>query len=374
MNNAIKNSWSHRGVVKVIMGGFNGLKEIAVNPKNILLVTSKSFVKRGLVEEVAAVFPGSNIRVAGDISSNPEVQELNLQLRKWRSVPIEVVIGVGGGSVMDSAKFLAVGLKSQEKMGVMELLGVQNHNHDLKRLPLALAPTTAGTGSEVTSFATVWDSRIGKKYSLSGDHCFADLALLNSDLLATLKKDQWLYSGLDAISHALESLWNKNQNPLSKIYAINALQSIIGPLSSILSGKSSSEQQGDQIMFGAMLSGLAINETKTAIAHSISYPLTLKHNVPHGLAASFTLSEILRKNFTYLSDDGVPKGILSDAQNFLDSLNLGKRLLNYLSAIEVISLIPEMNHVERMGNYLRPISELQLEELLVNSIGNKDIL
>ena len=154
-------------------------------------------------------------------------------------------------------------------------------------------PTTAGTGSEVTSWATVWDTQSGKKYSLSRPNLYPKHALVDPTLMIGKPRQLTISTGLDALSHALESLWNVNANPISAHHAVVAAREILAVLPQLVNDLQNLELRS-RMAAAALSAGLAFSNTRTAIAHSISYPVTLHHDVVHGIACSFTLPMVLR--------------------------------------------------------------------------------
>jgi alcohol dehydrogenase len=160
-------------------------------------------------------------------------------------------------------------------------------------IPLIAVPTTAGTGSEVTSWATVWDTENAKKYSLARSDLYPTHAVIDPELMRSLPLDQTISTGLDALSHALESIWNINLNPVSANFAVSAAKSVMQhlvPLSKNLDDLVLRTHMAE----AATTAGLAFSNTRTALAHSLSYPVTLHHGVPHGVACSFMLPDVMR--------------------------------------------------------------------------------
>lgn len=131
-----------------------------------------------------------------------------------------------------------------------------------------------------------------KKYSMTGMNIYPDAALLDPSLSLTLQYENTLISALDSISHSLESIWNINKTPISEIYARSALKMIIKSLPDLLENLSSINLRS-QMQTASMLAGISISQTQTAIAHEMSYPLTLHYKVPHGLASSYFLIDLI---------------------------------------------------------------------------------
>lgn len=179
-------------------------------------------------------------------------------------------------------------------------------------------------------FATVWDHTANKKYSVTGDRTFPDYAILDPQLTLSLPEDETLYTALDTISHALESLWNKNRTVISETYALRALVLANEALPALLTAPEDLGQR-ERMQQASMLAGLAICTTRTAIAHAISYPMTLHYGVPHGLACSFTLPEILDSYLNSVTGEE-ERRVLEATRRVLGELNLRKgfsRLLRW---------------------------------------------
>ncbi len=161
--------------------------------------------------------------------------------------------------------------------------------------PIVAMPTTAGTGSEVTMWATIWDMKEKQKYSLSHPGLYPQIALLDPELTRTLPKNETIYSGLDALSHAMESIWNKNHNPISDTFALKAIDLVRRYLPKLCKDPGNIDLRAS-VFHASLFAGLAFSNTKTALAHSISYPLTYHFNIPHGLACALPLPHILQFN------------------------------------------------------------------------------
>lgn len=204
----------------------------------------------------------------------------------------EVIVAVGGGSVMDTGKILATTTRERTFEGVMEAVA-SGGTGNLAALPIIAVPTTAGTGSEVTPWAAFWDKRIGRKHSLHFPRLFSEKALVDPTLTMTLPPEPTLAGGLDALSHALEAIWNRNANPVSDQYAIAAAKEVFRTLPALMEAPGELHLRS-RMAKAALLSGLAFSNTQTALAHSISYPMTLHYGLPHGIACSFCLPMVLR--------------------------------------------------------------------------------
>lgn len=229
-----------------------------------------------------------------DIAPNPDLASLAQQSARIAALPAmpEVLVAVGGGSVIDSGKVFAVSAHHGFE-AVRSALEMGNTAGLSKAIPIIAVPTTAGTGSEVTPWGTTWDKEKGAKYSLALRSLFPETAIVDPDLMASMPRGLTISTALDALSHALESIWNKNANPVSSRFAVAAAREILSALPVLVNDLHNRTLRA-RIAKAALFAGLAFSNTKTAIAHSLSYPITLHHGVAHGIACSFTLPLILR--------------------------------------------------------------------------------
>ena len=171
--------------------------------------------------------------------------------------------------------------------------------------------------------------------------------------MATASRQLLLYPALDTASHLLESLWSKRRTSHSMMHAICGMEASIGGLTTLQDATITPGYS--QLTLASLLGGMAINESRTALAHSISYPLTLAFGVPHGLACSFTLPAIwdhARESFPASMERDKIDTMIETLLGF----NLGEMLLNYATCKNVLSELPYMLNVDRSNNYIRPVS------------------
>lgn len=275
-------------------GAFQRLAEIATGQR-IVLITSAGFTRRGMSDQVKAMLGSRLIGVMDRVESNPGLVEMDAEAVALRALRPDQVIALGGGSVVDTAKVLTAILGAPEGWTLARHFAGEAPLGDWARPSLIAIPTTAGTGAEVTPFATVWDKAASKKLSLSGTALFPALALLDPELTLDLPEEVSVSTGLDAISQAIESIWSRKSNVVTEAWSLQALRLALPALPQVVA------QPGDiaarrAMMEASLLAGLAISHTRTALAHSMSYPLTAHFGLPHGLACSFTLPAILEFN------------------------------------------------------------------------------
>ena len=303
------------------------IKSIATAQKStrFLLVTSKGFSKRGLSDKIANALGRQLVGIVDEILPNPQLK--HLQGIKSTLADFDAIIALGGGSVVDSAKFLSVdsnsplmnGLKdtkhsTQHKVAEVSCdgfvgcaekferdkavsLSSENFSNSRKytqetNATIYALPTTSGTSSELTHWATVWDNAAFIKHSLNDESLYPKEAIYDPRLTISLPRETTIYTALDALSHSFESIWNNNANLISTHYALQAIEIILRDLAD-LSHNLDSLPLRTHIMQASMYAGLAFSNTQTALAHALSYPLTMRFGTPHGLACSFSLRLLL---------------------------------------------------------------------------------
>lgn len=261
-----------------------GLAE-AIRGRRTLLVTGKDTLERagclGLL--------GPSVRRSSPVCPNPGDREIDKLLAEASDFEADCVVGFGGGSTMDAAKVVAMLHRHWASIA-----DYRRREASQPREPyLVQVPTTAGTGSEVTRWASLWNQ--GVKSSVDEAAGFADLALVDPELCHSLSGRLALATGLDAMSHAMESLWGVYRSPLSEGYATRALSLLKGRLELACAGKATAETW-DDLALASTLAGLALSCTRSAAAHALSYELTGRFGVEHGIAVGLLCRSLLDFN------------------------------------------------------------------------------
>jgi phosphonate metabolism-associated iron-containing alcohol dehydrogenase len=290
--------WTYYNPVDV-HAGCGSLEELPrlLGQRRAILIAFPEASGLGLVERIRGLLGERLAAVETEVLPNPDVAWLApMYERLWRDHgEVDCVIALGGGSVIDCAKVMLTRPASGrfgELLAMLEGAGSLPAPAMRHRKLLAI-PTTAGTGSEVTPWATVWDQGRGRKLSLHLPWTWPEAAIVDADLMLSLPLAATLASGLDALSHALESLWNVHRNPVSASLAVSAARSIVATLPQLMAQPGRPELR-ERLATAALQAGLAFSNTRTALAHSLSYDITLRHGVPHGIACSFSLPRVMK--------------------------------------------------------------------------------
>ena len=262
--------------------------------ENILFVTDKDLMKLKLTEPTLDELKknSSKVEIFEEVEADPSLKTLKNAIEVGKKISATGVIGFGGGSSMDVAKLASLILGSSED--IEEAWGVANAKGP--RLPLVLVPTTAGTGSEVTpiSIITVGDE---EKKGVSSPIILPDLAILDPDLTLGLPANTTAATGIDAMVHAIEGYAsaNKNNNPISKMLAVEALKLLGGSIEKAVFEGSNIEARSNMLI-GAMLAGKSFANSPVAAVHALAYPIGGTFHISHGLSNSLVLPYVLRFN------------------------------------------------------------------------------
>ena len=285
--------WTYRNPVNVIFGSgeFRQLADLVAG-RRYALVTYPESPFAALATRLSEM-AGVPVIMISDVAPNPDYTRLAEQSARFADYRenTDVIVALGGGSVIDSAKVLAAANGNFEN--VTRYLETKSGEDALSFTPIIAVPTTAGTGSEVTCWATVWNDAQGKKYSLAHPRLYPETALFDPELMLGKPAGLTMATGLDALSHSLESIWNVNANPVSVRHAVAAYKLILQALPKVMRDPGNIEHRRTMAE-ASLCAGLAFSNTKTAIAHNLSYPITLGWGVQHGIACSFTLPTVLR--------------------------------------------------------------------------------
>lgn len=372
-------SWTHYSPVNVVFrtGGLADLPDL-ISSSRIVLVTTDGFRRRGLVERVAQDFGARLIAVVDDVKPNPDVTDIQRQADRLRQDLPEAVLAIGGGSTIDTAKAIARVLGQSHEASLAAMLQGDVPADLQAALPITAVPSTAGTGAEVTPFGTVWDHNSGKKHSLVGEDLYPRLAMLDPEITLGMPAEVTIGSGLDAISHALESTWNHNASPVTLGLAAQSLQLSLQALPDVKANPGDVDARA-QMLQASTLAGMAISQSRTALAHSMSYPITAGLDLPHGFACSFTLPALL--TFNAVEDDGRLASLartlgMSDAAELarhiallFEQLDVHQHIAKYVPGKEsIMALSDQMFMPGRADNNLRQATEEDVRALLDESI------
>ncbi|MBF5093697.1 iron-containing alcohol dehydrogenase [Azospirillum sp. INR13] len=261
--------------------------------RRALIVTDAGLVAAGLLEPVEAGFrtAGTVCTLFSDVVADPPEQSVALAVQAARDAGADGVIGVGGGSSLDTAKLVALLAGTPQELPDIYGIGLAKG----PRLPLIQVPTTAGTGSEVTPIAIVTTPSSEKKGVVSS-LLYPDLAVLDAHLTLGLPPRVTAMTGIDAMVHAIEAYTTRHKkNPLSDSLALRALSLLAGNIRAVIAeGRDVAARAA--MLQGSLLAGIAFANAPVGAVHALAYPLGGHFHVPHGLSNALMLGPVLEFN------------------------------------------------------------------------------
>ncbi|MDX1951940.1 MAG: iron-containing alcohol dehydrogenase [Verrucomicrobiota bacterium] len=258
-----------------------------------LLVTDSGIVAAGHAERVHECLLKAGLKVSrfDRVEENPTTRHVEECTAAARNAKVDCILGLGGGSSMDTAKGCNFIYTNGGKM--QDYWGIGKATRPM--LPLIAVPTTAGTGSECQSFALIADEKTHAKMACGDSKAAAKVALLDPELTLSQPKRVTACTGIDAIAHAVESAVTRRRNALSLMYSLQAFKLCHDDFPRVLAEPTNVEARG-RMLLGAALAGTAIENSMLGAAHSAANPLTAHFGIVHGQAVGMMLPHIIRFN------------------------------------------------------------------------------
>ena len=301
----------------------------------------------------------------GAVEPNPQLSGAEETAALAKSAEAQAIIGIGGGSSIDTAKFAAA-IALGEESALAYYRGEVPFPE--KRLKIIAIPTTAGTGSEVTQVSVM--SNITEKRTINNPVFMPTAAIVDPTLSLSVPPKTTMNTGLDAMAHALEGYWSKNHQPISDLMAIEAVRIILENLERAYDDGADIEARSS-MAYASLLGGLSFALPKTAASHACSYPLSEDYHLPHGEACAFTLDSFVKINnserLEYLSKRAglTGSGELAERIHALKAKAGLKMTLEDLGEVNLDKLCRDCAAHGLMNNNPVKLSEEQLRDMFL---------
>ena len=293
-------SFNYFAPTKVIFG--EGLisdlpMEVAEWGSRAVLVTDQGIIDAGLADKVKAILGDSLAGVFSDVPQDTGMEVVDKGAEYAKSVGADVVVSLGGGSVMDTAKGMCIIMT--EGGNLRDFQGMQMLTRP--QTPHITIPTTAGTGSEVSAGAVVLDKEQGQKILIWEYHILPKAAILDPRLTENLPAHLTASTGMDAMTHAVESFMSQQRNPISDAMALHAIRLITKYLPMAVENPSDMLARG-QMQIAALTAGWAFSNALLGLVHAMAHSLGAVCRVPHGLANGILLPHVMLFNLEEVPD------------------------------------------------------------------------
>lgn len=372
--------WQYIQPVKVSFGP-GTIDKLAEAIDNIggtkgLLVTSPSFIKNGIAARLVEFSNGRIADTFSAVSPNPDVKECDICVDMLHDGKHDFVVALGGGSVMDCAKAASAICTDNAQLPSTEYLQGRakiSTNH----LPVIAIPTTAGTGSEVTSVAVLSDHERGIKAPMSAESLYPAMAIVDARLTLTVPPRLTAITGMDALCHSIEAYWSRKHQPVCDVLAVHSIRLILDNLDKAV-GHPDDLNARSALAEASTMAGMAFAIPKTSAPHACSYPLTNRLGIPHGEACGLTLTHFMRFNHRHGSDriatlaSGVgydsAESLASAIDKLAEKIGLRRDLKDLRLNDEQVELLVQGSKHPNLLNNPIDISEADLREMYKSMI------
>lgn len=323
----------------------------------ILCVTDRGVRATGLLDSLVGSMP--EVEIFDEVEANPKSSTVDRAASLARNLEPKVVVGIGGGSVLDAAK--AVALLITNPGSIIKYEGRKKYNHP--PIPVVAVPTTCGTGSEVTWVAVITDEVRKFKMSIKGPEMFPHTALVDPDTLKTLPAPLVASTGLDALTHAVEALNVKPATQLTDLLALEAINLIISSLKEAYQDIENNHHARERLMLGSTVAGMAFGQSDVGAVHCLSEALGAWYDLPHGVTNAMFLPLVMEFNFDY----AFPK--YAQAAYYLELV--GKQVEEKSAAKEFLRLVESLvKELEIPSARDLGLRESDFPQLAQKAVGN----
>jgi len=261
--------------------------------RRALLVSDAGVDAAGLTEVVRGALGSLLVEEYLEVPQDSGLEVIDGAAERGRAANVDCVVALGGGSVLDTAKAVAVVLSDGPSARAIDALGIQLLGRD--PLPLLAIPTTAGTGSEVTNCAVIRDANRGRKVYIVDDRIIPPVAILDPQLTLELPPLLTASTGMDALTHAIEAVVSRQSNPISEGLALQAIRLISANLPRVI--EDPGDLEGRVLMQQAStMAGWAFSVAQVGLVHGMSHALGARRGVAHGVGNGILLPHVMRFN------------------------------------------------------------------------------
>ncbi|WP_040976660.1 iron-containing alcohol dehydrogenase [Necropsobacter massiliensis] len=282
-----------------VIGGVNSIEQITevvkgYNASNVIIITDPGVFNAGLVNKPKMLLEQANITVhiINDTPPEPPLKKVNQIYQTAKQFNAEMLIGIGGGSAMDTAKLVAILLNNDVELQDI----VDGKTRFINRgIPTLMVPTTSGTGSEATPNSIVLIPERELKVGVVDEKMLPNCVILDPTMTVGLPPHITANTGIDALCHAVECYISKKASPFSDTFALKAVE-LIGRSIRTAYRNGKNLQAREDMLLGSYFGGASIATSSTVAIHALSYPLGGKYHIPHGLSNAILLPDVMKFN------------------------------------------------------------------------------
>lgn len=336
-----------------------------------VLVCGNSFCKNGVADEFLRLGGGKIVEIFSDIRPNPTTDNVNDCVRLMREVDADFAVALGGGSPMDCCKAACAIVKGDDN--------IEPYHSSLKpisakeAIPMIAVTTTSGTASEVTNISVLTDINKNLKQPMNDPAMYPKIAVIDPELTLTVPPQVTASTGLDVLSHAIESYWSTLNQPICSACSIYAARLVFEWLEKAYTEPENLTAR-EKMAEASIVAGVAFSHPRTTGSHACSFPLTNIYGIPHGEACAFTLDYFVKFNAKYADSDGRLDALAKDcgfdsAYEMADEISAMKKRMGMRSRLSEIGCTSDEQIAELTKKSMSMLMKRNPIELSESDIG-----
>lgn len=336
-----------------------------------VLVCGNSFCKNGVADEFLRLGGGKIVEIFSDIRPNPTTDNVNDCVRLMREVDADFAVALGGGSPMDCCKAACAIARGDDNIEPYHSLGKPISAKEA--IPMIAVTTTSGTASEVTNISVLTDINKNLKQPMNDPAMYPKIAVIDPELTLTVPPQVTASTGLDVLSHAIESYWSTLNQPICSACSIYAARLVFEWLEKAYTEPENLTAR-EKMAEASIVAGVAFSHPRTTGSHACSFPLTNIYGIPHGEACAFTLDYFVKFNAKHADSDGRLDALAKDcgfdsAYEMADEISAMKKRMGMRSRLSEIGCTSDEQIAELTKKSMSMLMKRNPIELSENDIG-----
>lgn len=341
-----------------------------------VLVCGNSFCKNGVADEFLRLGGGKIVEIFSDIRPNPTTDNVNDCVRLMREVDADFAVALGGGSPMDCCKAACAIVRGDDKIEPYHSLGKPISAKEA--IPMIAVTATSGTASEVTNISVLTDINQNLKQPMNDPAMYPKIAVIDPELTLTVPPQVTASTGLDVLSHAIESYWSTLNQPICSACSIYAARLVFQWLEKAYTEPENLTAR-EKMAEASIVAGVAFSHPRTTGSHACSFPLTNIYGIPHGEACAFTLDYFVKFNAKHADSDGRLDALAKDcgfdsAYEMADEISAMKKRMEMRSRLSEIGCTSDEQIAEltkKSMSMLMKRNPIELNESDIGEMYNK---
>lgn len=336
-----------------------------------VLVCGNSFCKNGVADEFLRLGGGKIVEIFSDIRPNPTTDNVNDCVRLMREVDADFAVALGGGSPMDCCKAACAIVRGDDNIEPYHSLGKPISAKEA--IPMIAVTTTSGTASEVTNISVLTDINKNLKQPMNDPAMYPKIAVIDPELTLTVPPQITASTGLDVLSHAIESYWSTLNQPICSACSIYAARLVFEWLEKAYTEPENLTAR-EKMAEASIVAGVAFSHPRTTGSHACSFPLTNIYGIPHGEACAFTLDYFVKFNAKHADSDGRLDALAKDcgfdsAYEMADEISAMKKRMGMRSRLSEIGCTSDEQIAELTKKSMSMLMKRNPIELSESDIG-----